>query len=300
MNKELIVIAGPTAVGKTSLSVDIAEKTATEIISCDSRQIYREMTIGTAVPSPEFLTRVKHHFVQTISIHDTYNASKYENDVITLLGSLFRKYDKVIMTGGSGLYIDTVRFGIDDLPEMDPDIRARIQKQYDEEGLESLRHALKKLDPETYAKIDLRNPKRIQKAIEITLITGKPYSSFLTTPRKKRDFGFKLIALNRERGELYDNINRRVYDMMHRGLEDEARRLYAFRKNNALNTVGYKELFDHFEGKTSLEEAITRIQSNTRRYARKQLTWFKKDEDWHWFHAGQEEQILDFIMGKTD
>ena len=188
MSKELILIAGPTAIGKTSLSVDLAEILGTEIISSDSRQIYREMKVGTAVPSKEYLNRVRHHFIQIKSIHEYYNASKYENEVLALLKKLFETYDKVIMTGGSGLYIDAVRFGIDDLPEIDRDIRKRIQKQFDEEGIESLRHDLRKLDPESYGKIDLKNPKRIQKALEITLITGKPYSSFLTAPRKQRNF----------------------------------------------------------------------------------------------------------------
>ncbi len=294
MSKELIIIAGPTAIGKTGLSVELAEENKTEIISCDSRQMYKEMTVGTAVPSQELLERVSHHFIQVKSIREYYNASRYENDVLSLLDRLFKTYDKVIMTGGSGLYIDAVRFGIDELPEMDDEVRQQIQRQYEEEGIESLRHDLRKLDPLSYERIDLKNPKRIQKALEITLITGKPYSSFLTAPKKKRDFSFRLIALDRPREELYRNINHRVHEMISRGLTDEARRLYPYRQYNALNTVGYRELFDHFEGKMTLEEAITRIQANTRKYARKQLTWLKKDPDWQWFHPEEKDKIRTF------
>ncbi len=299
-SKELIVIAGPTAIGKTSLAVEIAENTGTEIISSDSRQIYREMSVGTAVPSAEYLRRVKHHFIHVKSIQDYYNASLYETEVLALLRQLFRLYDKVVMTGGSGLYIDAVRFGIDDLPEMDRHIRARIQEQFRTEGIESLQTDLKRLDPESWARIDLKNPKRLQKALEITLITGKPYSSFLTASRKTRDFSFRLIALDRPREELYENINRRVLEMIDKGLVEEARKLYPFRKNNALNTVGYKELFEHFEEKTSLDEAIERIRANTRKYARKQLTWFRKDPEWNWFHPDDREDILKFVTKKND
>jgi tRNA dimethylallyltransferase len=252
------------------------------------------MNIGTAVPSASDLARVKHHFIQVKSIRDYYNASMYENEVLDCLDELFRKYDKVIMSGGSGLYIDAVRFGIDDLPEIDPEVRSRIQKQLDEEGIESLRHDLRRLDPESYRSVDLKNPKRIQKALEISIITGKPYSSFLTAPKKQRGFTMKLIALNKPREELYDQINRRVLKMTENGLQAEARRLYPFRENTALNTVGYREMFEYFDGKTSLDEAVSKIQSNTRKYARKQLTWFKKDPGWHWFHPDDREKIIHF------
>lgn len=298
MTKELIVIEGPTAVGKTSLSISLAQNLNTEIISADSRQIYRELNIGTAVPTQQELTKVKHHFIQNKSIHDYYNASMYEQEVNSLLEDLFRHYNKVILCGGSGLYIDAVCKGIDDLPEMDPEVRNKVQKQLDENGIESLREDLLKLDPQSFETIDLDNPKRIQKALEISLITGKPYSSFLTSPRKKRDYLIKKIALNMDREDLYERINTRVLDMIDRGLIEEARELYKFRNINALNTVGYKEIFEHFDGAKSLEEAIVKIQSNTRKYARKQLTWFRKDKDTHWFDPADTSGILEFIFAE--
>jgi tRNA dimethylallyltransferase len=294
-NRELIVIAGPTAVGKTSLSIAIAEKLGTEIISADSRQIYREMKIGTAVPSSLELSRVKHHFIQTVSIHDYYNASKYEDDVNLRLSELFRSHDRVVMCGGSGLYIDAVCKGIDLLPEIDPEVRQNVQKKLDSEGLESLLEDLLTLDPDSFSRIDLSNPKRVQKALEISIITGKPYSSFLTAPRKKRDYVIKKLAINMDREELYQRINSRVIKMMDEGLEAEARELYPYRSSNALNTVGYRELFSYFEGSVSLEDAVTAIQSNTRNYARKQLTWFRKDSETAWFHPSETEKILKYI-----
>jgi tRNA dimethylallyltransferase len=294
-NKELIVISGPTAIGKTGLSISIAKKLNTEIISADSRQIYKELSIGTAVPSLEELAQVKHHFIQNISVHDSYNASKYEDDVNLLLNELFQQYDKIILCGGSGMYIDAVCKGIDLLPAIDPETRNRIQLQFEQEGIESLLEDLLKLDPASFNKIDLSNPKRIQKALEISVITGKPYSSFLTSPEKKRAYTVKRIALDMNREELYERINTRVEEMINKGLEQEALSLYPYRKINALNTVGYKELFESFEGKISLDEAITKIQSNTRNYARKQLTWFRKDESTKWFHPSDIEAIMEFI-----
>jgi tRNA dimethylallyltransferase len=296
MNKELIVIGGPTAIGKTALSIAIAKKLNTEIISADSRQIFRELKIGTAVPSPDELAEVKHHFIQSISIHDYYNASKYEDDVNLLLKELFVKYDRVILCGGSGLYIDAVCKGIDYLPEIDLNVRNKIQQQFDNEGIESLLEDLLKLDPDSFNKIDLDNPKRVQKALEISIITGKPYSSFLTSPDKKRSYNIKKIVLDMNREELYKRINSRVIKMMDNGLLDEVRELYPLKKINALNTVGYKELFDYLDKKTSLEEAINKIQSNTRKYARKQLTWFRKDNNTKWFHPAQVEMIMEHIL----
>jgi tRNA dimethylallyltransferase len=296
MNKELIVIAGPTGIGKTGLSIAIAKKLNSEIISADSRQIYKELKIGTAVPSKDELAQIRHHFIQTISIHDYYNASKYEDEVNLLLGKLFVKHDRVILCGGSGLYIDAVCKGIDLLPEIDPAIRDKIQQQYEKEGIESLLEDLLKLDPASFDKIDLNNPKRIQKALEISIITGKPYSSFLTSPEKKRVYKIKKIALDMNREELYERINSRVAGMVEHGLIDEARSFYPLKKINALNTVGYKELFEYFEGKLSLEEAIKKIKSNTRNYARKQLTWFRKDEGTKWFHPSEFEEIMNIIM----
>jgi tRNA dimethylallyltransferase len=219
----------------------------------------------------------------------------YEEEVLNLIDNLFKKYDKLVMTGGSGLYIDAVRFGIDDFPKTDPAIRAGLQKQFDTEGIESLRKNLRFLDPETYKKIDLKNPKRIQKALEVCISTGKPYSSFLTSYKKQRNFKISMIVINREREELYNLINERVLLMMEKGLEKEAENLFQFRHLNALNTVGYRELFDYFEGKINLEEAITRIQSNTRNYARKQLTWFKKDDSAKWLHPEQWGEIMKIV-----
>jgi len=294
-NKELIVIAGPTAIGKTGLGIAIARKLNTEIISADSRQIYKELSIGTAVPSKAELAEVRHHFIQNISIHESYNASKYEDDVNLLLEELFQHHDKIILCGGSGMYIDAVCKGIDLLPSIDPETRKKIQHQYEQEGIESLLEDLIKLDPASFDKIDLSNPKRVQKALEVSIITGKPYSSFLTSPEKKRAYKIKKIALDMNREELYQRINNRVNQMIEEGLEDEARSLYPLRKINALNTVGYKELFESFEGKITLDEAIIKIQSNTRNYARKQLTWFRKDESTKWFHPSDFEGIMEFI-----
>ncbi len=295
MNKELIVIAGPTAVGKTTLSIAIARSLNTEIISADSRQIYKELKIGTAVPTVEELSAVKHHFIQKISIHEYYNASKYEDEVNLLLENLFQNHDKVILCGGSGLYIDAVCKGIDMLPEIDPVVREKIQQQFNKEGIESLLEDLLKLDPDSFNKIDLNNPKRVQKALEISIITGKPYSSFLTSPEKKRAYNIKRIALDMNREELYERINSRVLRMVDEGLVDEARALYPMRYINALNTVGYKELFQYFAGELSLGEAIAKIQSNTRNYARKQLTWFRKDKSTKWFHPLDYVLITDYI-----
>ncbi len=295
-NKELIIIAGPTGVGKTQISIEIAKKLGTEIISADSRQIYKEMSIGTAVPSSEQLKAVKHHFIQTKSIHDYYNASMYEQEVLGRLKTLFEKYDKVILCGGTGLYIDVVRKGIDELPEIDMKLRTQIQNRLEKEGLESLRKELKILDPETYQRIDLKNPKRVQKALEICLLTGKPYSSFLNQPEKKRDFRQKLIVLNIDRTELYERINKRTDKMIEAGWIDEAKELYPYRDRNALKTVGYRELFAYLEGLYTLNQAIEVIKANTRKYARKQITWFRKDKEYKWFSTDQIEEILNFIM----
>lgn len=295
----MIVIAGPTGIGKTALGIELARNLKTEIISADSRQIYREMSIGTAVPSKKQLAAIPHHFIQNKSIHDYYNASKYENEVLDLLEILFHKYPKILLVGGSGMYIDAVRNGIDDLPEIDMNLRNKLFKQLEEEGLESLRKQLKLLDPESYGKIDLKNPKRVQKALEISLMTGKPYSSFLGIPKKARDFNFKLVALDMNREELYTKINRRVLDMIEAGFVDEAEGLQKFRDNNALNTVGYKEIFNYLDGKFSLEEAIGKIQDNTRKYARKQLTWFRKNKEYTWFNPEDIDGIMKFILNEV-
>lgn len=298
INNNLIVITGPTGVGKTDLSIEAAKHLNTEIISCDSRQIFKEMTIGTAVPPEHQLSAVKHHFIQSISIHDYYNASIYETEVINLLRELFKKHSSVIMTGGSGLYIDAVCNGIDELPTIDPELRNKFQKQLEVEGLEKLTLLLKELDPDYYNKVDLNNPKRVLKGIEVSTMTGKPYSSFLTKPKKKREFNILKIGLNRDRDELYEKINKRVDIMVEEGLVEEAKSLYHFKGCNALNTVGYKEIFKHFDGEISLEESIQEIKNHTRKYARQQITWFRKYDDMTWFSQEKKQEIIDYIDNK--
>ncbi len=291
----LVVVTGPTAVGKTALSLEVARHFRTEIVSADSRQMYREMRIGTAVPSREELAQVKHHFIGNLSIHDYYNASRYEEEAIALLGGLFRDHQVVIMAGGSMMYIDAVCYGIDDLPVVDPQIRAGLIGRYEAEGIESLRIALKKLDPEYFAVADLRNPKRLLHALEICIMTGRPYSSLRTNSRKNRDFRILRIGLNCDRPILYDRINRRVETMVAAGLEEEARSLLPWRSLNALNTVGYREWFDYFDGKTDRSGVVEKIKSNTRQYARKQLTWFRRDPDMHWFSPEETGKVIALV-----
>lgn len=299
MNKELIVIGGPTGVGKTEIAISLASKLNTEIISADSRQIYKEMSIGTAVPEKHQLETIVHHFIQNKSIHEYYNASKYEAEVLELLNTLFLKFDKVIMVGGSGLYIDAVIKGIDDLPDYDPKIRAELKNRIKSEGLEKLQEELKVLDPESYAKIDLQNPKRLQKAMEICLTTGKPYSEFLKRTPKKRDFSIKTLALNIDRTELYDRINQRVLNMIENNLVEEAKELLKFKDLNPLNTVGYKEIFSYLENQISLERAIELIQNHSRKYARKQITWFRKNNQYKWFHPSEIDDMIRYIEDET-
>jgi len=274
---KLLVITGPTAVGKTNIAIEIAKALKTEIISCDSRQMYREMRIGTAVPTDEELKAVKHHFIGNLSIYDYYNVSMFEQECLQLLEKLFTKYQTVVMTGGSGLYIDAVCKGIDDFPTVDPEIRKTVTGWFETEGIEYIRRKLKLLDPEHYTKVDLRNYKRIMKAIEVCLQTGKPYSSFLTALERKRPFEIEKILLNRPREELFERINLRTTNMMEQGLLEEAKALYPHRHLNALNTVGYKELFAYIDGKHDLNTAVELIRRNTRRYAKRQLTWFARE-----------------------
>ena len=292
----LIVIVGPTAVGKTDLCLTIARNLNTEIISADSRQIYREMKIGTAMPDNDTLQKAKHHFIGTKSIHEYYTAGMFELDVLDLLQKRFNRKQTMIMTGGSGLYINAVCNGIDALPKADTEIRHKLVKQYEEEGLKGIRNQLKMLDPDSYQTIDLKNPKRILKALVVSLTTGKPYSSFLTRQSKSRPFHILKIGLKRNRNELYNRINKRVDQMIEQGLIEEARELYPYKHLNPLNTVGYKELFDYFEGKISLEEAIRLIKRNTRRYAKRQLTWFARDKEIEWFHPENKDQIMHYIQ----
>lgn len=293
--KKLIVIIGPTGIGKTDLSIEIAQELNTEIISCDSRQIYKELKIGTAVPTNIQLNKVKHHFIGNKSIYDYYNASMFEVEVLELLDKLFLKNKTVIMTGGSGLYIDAVCKGIDDLPTIDQELRAELINRLNKEGIESLRMQLKMLDPDYYKEADIRNPKRILKALEVTLQTGKPYSTFLTKSRRTRDFKIVKIGLQRNRNELYERINLRVDQMIDDGLIDEARIFYKDRLLNSLNTVGYKELFNYFEGSGTLEKAIELIKQNSRHYAKRQISWFGRDKEIAWFHPDRKNEILEFI-----
>lgn len=299
MVKTLIVICGPTGVGKTDLAIDVAQELKTEIISADSRQIYKEMTIGTAVPGHEQLKMAPHHFIQNKTIHEYYNASNYEFEVIALLGKLFKKYNQVILVGGSGLYIDAVCYGIDDLPTIDAEIRENLINRFDNEGIESLRKELKVIDPEYYNKVDLKNPKRILKALEVYLMTGKPYSSFLKMQKKTRNFSILKIGLNMDRNKLYSRINERVDKMFIEGLEAEAKNLYQYKNNIALKTVGYRELFEYFENKTDLKTTIDLIKRNTRHYARKQITWFNKYKDLTWFSPDEGNDIINYILNET-
>ncbi len=295
MQNHLIVFTGPTGIGKTKTGIQIARYFNTEIVSADSRQIYREMTIGTAIPDTEELNAVKHHFIQTHSINDFYNASRYENEALAVIDSIFKANNLVLLVGGSMLYIDAVCNGIDIMPDADPEIRKMLKKKLENEGLESLRFQLKKLDPDYYSQVDLKNPNRIIHALEISLLTGKPYSSFRSNPNKTRPFSIIKIGLNCNRNKLHDRINARVDQMIDAGLENEARNLYHLKHLNALNTVGYRELFAFFNGETNREKAIELIKRNTRRYARKQLTWFRNDNEMNWFEPEQSVEIINYI-----
>lgn len=297
MNNTLIVLLGPTGVGKTDISTGLAGEMGSEIISADSRQFYREMEIGTAVPSAAQLSAIKHHFIRFISVHDYYSASLFERDVLKLIPDLFRNNRFVIMTGGSAMYIDAVTRGIDDIPDVDPAVREKYNRMYLESGISSLRIALKILDPEHYSKVDLRNHKRIIRALEICETTGRPYSTFLRKEIPARSFDTVLIGLNRDRDELYERINRRVDEMVRNGLEAEAEKLYPLRHLNALNTVGYREFFEYFDGSINREKAIDLIKRNTRRYAKRQMTWWAKDRSIRWFHPDEKDKILKLVAG---
>jgi tRNA dimethylallyltransferase len=295
MQNILLVLLGPTGVGKTDISIDIAGGLGSEIISGDSRQFYSEMAIGTAVPGESQLKKIKHHFIKFLSVKDYYSASLFERDVLTLLPKLFKKKNIVLMVGGSGMYIDAVCNGIDDIPDVDPAIREKYTRKFNEEGIESLRVSLKLLDPEHYKKVDLKNYKRIIRALEICETTGQPYSSFLIKEKRERDFRVIKIGLERPRKELYERINRRVDMMIEQGLEEEARSLFELKDLNALNTVGYREFFEYFENKISIEKAVELIKRNSRRYAKRQMTWWSKDKEIKWYHPDQKQEIIDYI-----
>ena len=281
--KTLITIVGPTAIGKTSLSILIASHFKTEIISCDSRQFYKEMTQGTAVPEKEELAAVPHHFIQNRSVFEDYNVGAFERDALNVLDRLFKKHNIVVMVGGSGLYVKTVLEGLDDFPKIDPSIRLELKQVLKTEGIIPLQNQLKKLDIITYNTIDKDNPQRVIRALEICIGTNLPYSSYTSNSKKKRKFNSIIIGLSGEREKIYERINRRVDQMLENGLIDEAQKLYPNKELNALQTVGYKELFSFFEEKTTKDEAIQEIKKNTRRFAKRQLTWFKKDSNIYWF-----------------
>lgn len=291
----LIVIVGPTGVGKTALCIDVAKQLDTVIINADSRQMFKEIPIGTAAPTDDEQNMVKHYFIGNLSIKDYYNASMFENEVITLLGRLFHEKDVVILSGGSMMYVDAVCNGIDDIPTVNEHIRNLVKEDYERHGLSEMQNKLKELDPEYYSIVDKNNPKRIIHAVEICLSTGRTYTSFRTNIKKERPFRTIKIGLTRERGELYGRIDERVENMIASGLIDEARRMHPYKGFNALNTVGYKELFDYFDGNCTLEEAIFRIKCNTHKYCRKQLTWFKRDKDIKWFSPDNVEEIINYI-----
>lgn len=295
MEKTLLVILGPTGVGKTDLSIGIARYFNASVVSCDSRQIYKEMCIGTAVPSEAQLTAVPHYFIQTLSVSAYYNSWQYEQQALETISRLHAENDVVVMTGGSMMYIDAVCKGIDDIPTIDPDLRRQLMTQLETEGLEAIRQRLKVLDPVFYDVVDLQNAKRVLHAVEVCLMSGKPYSSLRTNTARDRGFRIVKLGLQREREELYERIDRRVDLMLAEGLEEEARSLYEMRHLNALNTVGYKEFFSYFDGTIDKEEAIRLIKRNSRHYAKKQLSWFRRDEEIHWFHPDAENEVFDFL-----
>ncbi len=281
-NKKLILIAGPTAVGKTSYAINLAQKYNTEIISTDSRQFYRELKIGTASPTAEELSAAPHHFIGNLSIHDYYNVSMFEQQALALLKKLFITHDIVIAVGGSGLYIDALCYGIDDLPHAEEKLRQSIKDRFAKEGIQYLQKEVERLDPEYYAIADIHNHKRLQRALEVIIATGKTYSSQRKRTIKQRDFEIEKLVLNMPRELLNDRINKRVDIMIDQGLEAEARALFPFRELNALNTVGYKELFQYFDGNITREQAIIDIKTHSRRYAKRQITWFKRYDDFSW------------------
>ncbi len=294
-NKSLIVLLGPTGVGKTDLSIQLAKYYNTEISSSDSRQVYREMRIGTAVPEPEQLKAVPHHFIHTHSIHDYFSSWECEQQTLTLLEQLFQEKDQVLLVGGSMMYIDAICNGIDEIPTIDEQLRKEVFQQYQNEGLEAMRRQLKILDPVFYEQVDLKNAKRVIHAVEICLMSGKPYSELRSNQKKERSFNIIKIGLNREREELYHRINQRVDIMMEQGLEAEAKTLFPYRELNSLNTVGYKELFEYFEGNITLEKAVELIKRNSRRYAKRQLSWFRRDQSIQWFSPDDDAAIIAYI-----
>lgn len=293
--KELIVLLGPTGVGKTELSLQLAEALGSPIISADSRQLFREIPIGTAAPTAEETARVPHYFVGTHSVSDTYNAGMYERDVLQLLDELFKTHDRVLMVGGSMMYIDAVCTGFDDIPSADETLRSQLANDYREKGLAWLQAEVERLDPAYWAEVDQQNPQRLLHALEVTIAAGRPYSTFRTGQKKKRAFGIRKIGLTRPREELYERINRRVDVMLAQGLVEEAKCVQHLREQTALNTVGYKELWPYLDGQCSLDEAADMIRQDSRHYAKRQLTWFRRDPEIQWIDLSQTCDIQDIL-----
>ena len=301
MNKYLISVIGTTAIGKTSLSIKLAKYFNTEIISADSRQFYKEMQIGTAAPTVNELNQAKHHFIHHKSIKDNYSVGSFEKDAITCLNELFKTHNIVIMVGGSGLYVDAITKGLDYFPDVDPDIRKRLNQELESNGIKNLQEQLKELDIKAYNSIAIDNPHRVIRALEICIGTGKPYSSFLNKEKEPRDFKTISIGLTADRNIIYERINKRVDIMMEQGLLDEVKNLEDYKHLNALNTVGYKELFKYLNDEWSLEFAVSEIKKNTRRFAKRQMTWFKKNKDTLWFDYQTDiEYIISQIHSKID
>ena len=295
MDKYLIVLAGPTASGKTMTAIKIALALNTEIISADSRQFYKELSIGTAAPTALELSTVKHHLVHHLCIFDKYDVSDYEHDVISLTNQLFKKHNAIVLTGGSGMFIDAVCDGLDDIPDINDETRKKISDLLQDHGITCLQELVSQYDPEYYSIVDKNNPRRLQRALEVYFQTGIPYSSFRKKQKKKRDFKILRYALLWDRDALIERINKRVDIMMHDGLLDEVRSVYPYRELNSLNTVGYKELFDFLDGKCSLEDATDRIKINTRQYAKRQMTWFRKNDEYKWFAIEETDDIISSI-----
>ena len=294
-DKYLVVIAGPTASGKTATAIKVAKALGTEIISADSRQFYKELPIGTAAPTPEEQAEVQHHMIHNLNVEDKYDVADYEQDVLNLLNQLFVNHDAVVLTGGSGLFIDAVCKGLDSIPDISEEVRNKVDELYKKGGLIALQNEVERLDPEYYSIVDKYNPRRLQRAVEVCYQTGLTYSSFRKNTVKQRDFKIIKVALLWERSELITRINKRVDIMVNEGLVEEAKAMYPKRHLNSLNTVGYKEIFEHFDGKVSLDEAIENIKINTRQYAKRQMTWLRKNNDYKWFTVDELDEMLNYI-----
>ncbi len=295
MKKLLVFVVGPTAIGKTSTAIDLATHFNTEIISCDSRQFYKEMNIGTAKPSPNEIKKIKHHLVGNISVNKNYNISEFTNDANNILKSILDKKNIAILVGGSGLYIESLIFGIDQIPEVSMDLRNKLNNDLKNNGIKFLQDLLKNIDPEISDKIDMKNPRRVIRALEICLTSKKKYSQIIDKTQKIPKYDFLCIGLDCNRKELYEVINKRVDSMMANGLVSEVKSLYRFRKNNALNTIGYKEIFEYLDGKDSLENCVEKIKVNSRRYAKRQLTWFRSKNYVKWFDKPNLEELINYI-----